>query len=303
MEKFFVGIHRVGVAWKFDRAFISANRLADTTFTVMGADEWVMDSGAFTAIMKHGRYRLPASEYAAVIRRFSDDKGLLAAVAQDYMCEDLALKATGLTIAEHQRLTIERYDALMACDVGGVYIMPVIQGFAPEDYARHVRDYGDRLAPGAWVGVGSVCKRQGDPEAIVAVLEAILAVRPDLRLHGFGVKLTALRDPRVVEMLYSADSMAWSFAARKRKGDSNSLSVARQFELDVLQAISQQPGFNLRTWGKRAATWAAEDNANARARRETRARWNASWRVMKARADEEDRRNLDRASRLTVAAE
>lgn len=301
MEKFFIGIHRIGSAWKFDRAFISANRLVDTTFTIVGADEWVMDSGAFTEIMKYGRYRLPPSEHAAIIRRFAGDKGLLAAVAQDYMCEEVALAATGLTIAEHQRLTIERYDALMACDVGGVYIMPVIQGFDPQDYARHVRDYGARLAPGSWVGVGSVCKRQGDPDAIVAVLEAILAVRPDLRLHGFGVKLTALRDPRVVAMLYSADSMAWSFAARKRKGDANSLSVARQFELDVLQAIGQTPGFNLQTWGKNAVAWAAQDNENAGKRREKRARWNATWKVMQAEAAEADRRNLERASRMVAA--
>lgn len=302
MEKFFVGIHRVGMAWKFDRAFISANRLVDTTFTRLHVDEWVMDSGAFTEIMKHGRYRLPVTEYAAVIRRFSKDQGLLAAVAQDFMCEEFALKATGLTIADHQRLTIERYDALIACDVGGVYIMPVLQGFDPEDYARHVRAYGDRLAKGAWVGVGSVCKRQGDPDAIVAVLEAILAVRPDLRLHGFGVKLTALRDPRVVAMLYSADSMAWSFAARKRKGDANSLSVARKFELDVLGAIGQEPGPNLTVWGKRAAAWAAEDNAKARVRRERKAEWNAAWAVIKADADENDRRNLERANQRIAAA-
>ncbi|MCC6489103.1 MAG: hypothetical protein IT364_16510 [Candidatus Hydrogenedentes bacterium] len=41
------------------------------------------------------------------------------------------LARTGLTIADHQRLTIERYDELLTHDRGGVYIMPVPQGYAP----------------------------------------------------------------------------------------------------------------------------------------------------------------------------
>ena len=80
-----------------------------------------------------------------------------------------------------------------------------------------------------WVGVGSVCKRQGDPRAIVAVLQAILAERPDLRLHGFGVKTTSLVHPAVRACLFSADSMAWSFAARMRGGSPNDWREAAAF--------------------------------------------------------------------------
>ncbi len=88
----------------------------------------------------------------------------------------------------------------------------------------------------AWVGVGSVCKRQGDPGSIVAVLDAIHQVRPDLRLHGFGVKLTALKHPAVRAMLWSADSMAWSYSARKQGRDGNSSLEAQAFEAKVLAA-------------------------------------------------------------------
>ena len=70
----------------------------------------------------------PVSVYAAEIRRWAGRGGLVAAAAQDYMCEPYMLAKTGLTIADHQRLTVERYDALVTCDVGGVYIMPVLQG-------------------------------------------------------------------------------------------------------------------------------------------------------------------------------
>lgn len=139
------------------------------------------------------------------------------------------LDITGLTILDHQRLTIERYDALMACDLGGVYLMPVLQGYTPAEYVQHLEMYGDRLTPGAWVGVGSVCKRNGDPKAIEAVLLAILAVRPDLRIHGFGVKTTALGSELVRALLWTADSMAWSAAARWEGRDANSIHEANAF--------------------------------------------------------------------------
>jgi hypothetical protein len=298
MQKFFVGMDNVGKAWRLDRAFVSANRLWDHVGGVH-AEEWVMDSGAFTEISTHGRYRNGVEAYAEVIRRFSREDGLLAAVAQDFMCEPFILTKTGMTVADHQRLTIERYDALLARDTGGVYIMPVLQGFDPEDYVRHVEAYGDRLKHGAWVGVGSVCKRQGSPKAIIAVLSAILRVRPDLRLHGFGVKLTSLKDPAIAAMLYSADSMAWSFAARKRNGDQHSLSVAREFEREVLDAAGLPYGDNLSAQIPHLRTMAAEDNAKATERRARQQEWNAVWR----RIQDEDRKRTASRDRSSDANE
>ena len=61
---------------------------------------------------------------------------------------------------------------------------------------------------------GSLYKRQGDPEVIAAILDAILLDRPDLRLHGFGCKRTSLLEPAVRSRLATADTMAWSYAAR-----------------------------------------------------------------------------------------
>lgn len=136
------------------------------------------------------------------------------------MCEPFMLERTGLTVEAHQRLTVERYDALMEENTG-VYVLPVLQGYRPDEYLTHLAQYGARLTRGAWVGVGSICKRNGNPGAIRDVLYTIARARPDLRLHGFGVKRTALSSAIVRDMLYSADSMAWSFAARKarRAGD------------------------------------------------------------------------------------
>jgi hypothetical protein len=73
---------------------------------------------------------------------------------------------------------------------------------------------------------------------------AIKNERPDLRLHGFGLKTTALADPLVRSMLWSADSMAWSFAAaasaqpeRLARGDS--LGRKHHFAASAVAALDR----------------------------------------------------------------
>ncbi|KQQ72953.1 hypothetical protein ASF70_15920 [Rhizobium sp. Leaf321] len=244
--KFYVGLHQPSDAKHFDLACISINRLRGRKKQVPCGDVMV-DSGAFTEISSHGCYRHSVEEYAAELHRLftAGVVKIAAAVAQDYMCEPFILAKTGLTIEEHQRLTIERYDALVAeLDrlFGGkcpFHIMPVVQGFAPQDYVNHIRMYGDRLKPGMWVGVGSVCKRQGDPRSIIAVLQAIASERPDLLLHGFGVKITSLLHAGVRALLATADSMAWSFAARKQGRDANDWREADRLVQRVREAANQ----------------------------------------------------------------
>lgn len=228
---FFVGVHQPSDAHRLGACCISINRIRNRK-SAFPVGDWIMDSGAFTEISTHGRYRHSVKEYADAARRWVGNGNLLAIVAQDYMCEPFILEKTGLTIAEHQRLTVDRYDALMAEGLP-CHVMPVIQGFAPKDYADHVRQYGDRLAPGMWVGVGSVCKRQGNPMLTVAVLDAILTVRPDLRLHGFGVKISSLAHSGVRRRLYSSDSMAWSYSARKKGRSANNWREAQEFACRV----------------------------------------------------------------------
>ena len=228
---FYVGMHHPNKADKVDRAFISVHVLTNRK-SGFPVNEWIMDSGAFTTIAKHGGYPEPVSAYAEQIRRWKNNGKLVAAVAQDYMCEPHMLAKTGLTVERHQELTVQRYDQLIAEDTG-VYIMPVLQGYDPQDYVRHLQMYGHRIGHGAYVGVGSVCKRNTSPSSIEQVLKAILDYRRDLRLHGFGVKTTALAWAGVRDRLYSADSMAWSFAARYEHGNGNDWRYAQKFERKI----------------------------------------------------------------------
>lgn len=233
--RFYVGLHHPHVAGNFEAAFISVNTIRDRK-SAFPAQDWIMDSGAFTTIMKHGGYPEPVSAYAEQIRRWKDNGNLLAAVSQDYMCEKHMLERTGLTVEEHQRLTIERYDALLAEDTG-VLIMPVLQGYTPAEYKRHIDMYGDRLKPGMWVGVGSVCKRNTNIMSVWMVLSAIKDARPDLRLHGFGLKKTSLEEPIIRDLLYSADSMAWSWAARREGRNANDWREAKAYIENLAERI------------------------------------------------------------------
>lgn len=218
--RFFIGMHLLSHSDKFDDTCISVNVLRRCRrVSDIPVNNWIMDSGAFTELSLYGRYRYDPGEYAAYVNRFRHCGTLLAAVSQDYMCEMYIRDKTGLTVLEHQRLTIERYDDIRRLVHPDVYVMPVLQGWYPIDYANHARAYGSRIHDNDWIGIGSVCKRQGTPNKIVSIIQSIQSVGR-YRLHGFGVKKTSIRNPFIRDALYSADSMAWSFEGRRLDGKS-----------------------------------------------------------------------------------
>ena len=256
---FFIGWHQpcngASGCGDFPRAMISVNRLVKRK-SAFAVQDWILDSGAFTRLLK-GHGHLSVDQYADEIIRWNGNGNLVAAVAQDYLCDPAILAATGLTIPDHQRLTIERYDDLLcalaekSCTqsldkaysdcfddfhvsdetrLAIPYIMPVLQGYEPQDYVDHIRQYGDRLAHGAWVGVGSICGRSGNPGQIESVLMAIHAKRPDLKLHGFGIKKVALSSSIVWDILHSADSMAHCAASwREGKNQNDPVNAIEYF--------------------------------------------------------------------------
>src|SRR6185369_2509152 len=134
--KFYVGLHHPSDAHRFDRACVSVRALKTRRKPIPNA-RIILDSGAFRELELHGKYLSSSKEYAADIRRLSKLVNIEIAVAQDYMCEPFMLAKTGLTIRDHQRLTIERYDELLF-ENPPVPIMPVLQGYAVEDYVRHL---------------------------------------------------------------------------------------------------------------------------------------------------------------------
>lgn len=246
---FYVGLHQPSDAQHFTRCCIHVGRLV-TRQKPLRCDELLLDSQAFRILELHGEHQLTPAEYAALAARIGRLCGQVVVVTQDYMCEQYIFQKryehTGVrfTVADHQRLTIARYDELhFYAARRGLSIMPVLQGYAPAEYVDHIRQYGRRLAPGAWVGVGSVCKRNGSPSSIRDVLYSIKRARPDLRLHGFGLKSTAMAWGWIRDALHSADSMAWGYAARKQGRNANAWEEAESYRKRIGGAIDDLPMF------------------------------------------------------------
>lgn len=174
---------------------------------------WALDSGGFTELSTHHKWRTDAKSYAAKVKRVASEVGNLEwASPQDWMCEPWILKGTGLTVEEHQLRTVRNFLELRTLDTGA-HVIPVLQGWLPEDYLRHVELYslaGVDLLSESTVGVGSVCRRQSETEAGSILLNLrSLGLK---NLHGFGFKIAGIR--KYGNLLKSADSMAWSYAAR-----------------------------------------------------------------------------------------
>ena len=132
---FYAGLHQPADSVHFERAFISVNRVRGRRKPVPVSD-WILDSGAFRELEGFGGYRHEPAEYAAEVNRLAlINPGLRVAVSQDWMCEPFMLAKTGLDVAEHQRLTIERYDALLP--LVNIYLMPVLQGYLLQSIRSH----------------------------------------------------------------------------------------------------------------------------------------------------------------------
>lgn len=177
--------------------------------------KWALDSGGFSELSLRGLWSIPMEQYVDEVLRWIDKIGPLEwAAIQDWMCEPWILEKTGKTVDEHQRLTIQSLLDLRerAPDVPWA---PVVQGWKIADYVRHVEMYaaqGVDLREHAIVGVGSVCRRQGTNEGAAIMREL---ARGGLRLHAFGIKTQGLA--MFGDRIASADSMAWSFQARKQQ--------------------------------------------------------------------------------------
>lgn len=211
--RFFLGTHMTGwLATVTAPLFVSHRRLAPRKTLPRAAAPWALDSGGFTELNLHGRWTVTPQAYAAAVARYKSEIGGLEWCApQDWMCEAVVLKRTGLTITEHQRRSVQSVADLRGL---GAPAIPVLQGWDLDDYL-HCVDLYDRagfdLRNEPVVGLGTVCRRQGTKEAtkIVRNLRAL-----GLNLHGFGYKTTGLQ--ACGDALVSADSMAWSLSARYR---------------------------------------------------------------------------------------
>ncbi len=211
---FYLGTHKAHWLRLVDYPlFVSTRTLRSIKKLPVANTGWALDSGGFTEISLHGRWQTTAMQYVAEVKRYTEGIGKLDfASIQDWMCEPWVVKKTGLSIAKHQELTINSYLELNS--LAPLNWLPVLQGYKLRDYLRHLEMYALRgvdLTKHILVGIGSVCRREATKEAEEII--RVLVSEYKLKLHGFGFKIGGLRN--VAHLLTSADSMAWSFGARK----------------------------------------------------------------------------------------
>lgn len=253
--RFYLGSHQPG--W-LERTplplFISEMRLRRRKRLPRARAPWALDSGGFSQLSCYGAWPDGAERvYVEHVRRYRDEIGQLEwAAPQDWMCEPMMLARTGLTIVEHQRRTVRNFVQLRELDPTLPFI-PVLQGFVRDDYLRCIELYqhhGVTLA--GRVGIGTVCRRQDTREA-ERIVRSVKQRIPQARLHVFGAKIGGLG--RYADVLGSADSMAWSYHARRRpplpghesrhQNCANCLAFAEDWYHHVLQlsAVVQPPLF------------------------------------------------------------
>jgi hypothetical protein len=212
---FYLGAHQPHWLWRARfPLFVSHRQLARRPRRLRPATcRWALDSGGFTELSLHGRWITPPAEYAAAVTRYASEiGGLDFAAPQDWMCEPFMTARTGLSVAAHLHHTVENYLILRSL-VPHLPIIPVVQGWRLPDYLACLDLYtqaGVDLVALPRVGLGSVCRRQSSTEIALIVTEL---ARAGLQLHGFGVKTGGLH--LYGHLLASADSMAWSYAARR----------------------------------------------------------------------------------------
>lgn len=228
--------------------FVSARRLRRQATYRRALGPYAIDSGGFTELSRFGRWTISAEQYAEEVERWTEQLGRpdFAAI-QDYMCEPVIRERTGKTVEHHQALTIENFLRLREL-APSVSWLPVLQGWKLSDYLQHVEDYaraGIRLRDYGSVGVGTVCRRQSTREGREIVFTLASAGIP---VHAFGFKAQGIRD--TFRQIRSADSMAWSFAARRRgirldgckhEKCSSCLRWALQWRSELLAEIPRQP--------------------------------------------------------------
>ena len=197
-----------------------------------------VDSGGFTQLSKFGEWTITPEAFVEGLNHLRNLGLTYDFIAQqDWMCEPHIIEKTGLSVREHQTRTVENYIRLIDLDETLPFI-PVLQGYELEEYMECLaifEDAGVDLAKCERVGLGSVCRRQSSKE-IGLLIESLSHL--GLRLHGFGIKKGGLE--RSFPHLLSADSMAWSYEARRTgdPSDRNSLEYALEWRDRVLEGTT-----------------------------------------------------------------
>ena len=218
--KFYPGIYQQSqIGYVDNRFFLSFQiiRRRKSKFKNIENKDWIMDSGAFSEIKKNGAFHFTPEEYIKHVEAWNPEHF----VNMDWMCEPYQIEKTGKSVKDHQYLTTENQIKLMELSESiEPKLMGTIQGWEIADYLNHIDLIKERDCMLEYMGIGSVCRRHSKNDILQVIRTIKNSVPSWVKLHAFGVKTDIFNGSlgqRIVDCLYSSDSMAWSYAGRTQK--------------------------------------------------------------------------------------
>ena len=217
------------------RVMLSYNMLR-TLKTAWNIDiPFMMDSGAFAVIQKHGKYPYSPEAYALGIEKWHPD----IAWTMDYPCEPSVQKKGQYGPVSAQEMTITNQLKLLDLNTD---TQMVVQGWTVQDYLENIDRIKDQGLLTERLGIGSICRR-GQNREIARIIRAIHNNVPSwVKLHGFGIKVSALKYTDAKFNLYSADSMSWAIEAFGKYENNGKGATGKRIvdKLPVLQLYIQK---------------------------------------------------------------
>lgn len=168
---------------------------------------FMMDSGAYSVILKYGKYPYSPEQYAEGIKAWNPG----IAWTMDYPCEEKVREKGKYTSLTAQDMTIE--NQLKLLDQNANTHM-VVQGYSLDEYLANLDKIKSMGLLTEHLGIGSICRR-GQSREIARIIRLIYNNVPGwVKLHGFGIKTSILTQTDARFYLYSADSQSWDYEAR-----------------------------------------------------------------------------------------
>jgi len=147
-------------------------------------DKVFLDSGAFGSAQADGGYQYTCDDYLELVDRIQPHHW----ATMDFPCEPNILM--NMSVDERIERTIENTIYLQRHPSPG--FLPVVQGWELGDYALCL-DLMSKAGIGLqYIGIGSVCRRCSSG-ILVSIVRLVAGLVPRAKLHGFGIKLTALK--------------------------------------------------------------------------------------------------------------
>lgn len=216
MERFFYGMTGSGLDKRIGGGHVpgilisasvlwSRKRGCFIKFNPPKSDELFLDPGGFGFHRRNSDYPFTLAQYAELAERL----GATSVATLDYPCEPKVNREIHRTNLDRIARSVEWAERGRK-EQPQLPWVPVIQGYTPAEYLRCIDLYEEKGLIRPYMAIGSLCSRvrRDSTWEVVRVIRRRLT---GVRLHGFGVSLTLLKDKRIRSALHSADTQAWRF--------------------------------------------------------------------------------------------